>query len=350
MLLAISPNRPSGLQRHPSGLLVVHKRALFTLASTPFSISALFIMRKLSKKADIIHYHLPFPFCTLLQLFSARKKNNRHSVCTYHSDIIRQKVLFLLYSPFEHFFLNHLSIIFATSPQYVATSKTLKKHSDRVEIAPIGIDVEDKRGPPATPKSSTSIGEKNGQYVLFLGQFRNYKGLNTLLDAAKLLPATRFLLAGGGELQNRLQKKIESEKLQNVKIKSNVTEIQKIDLIKNCFTLVLPSNMRTEAFGVVLLEAGLFGKPLITCEIGTGTSYVNISGTTGLAIPPNDPEALAKALSFMQNDKDRARQMGNEARNRVIQYFDEKKTCKVYTMAYRSLMPVDGSFSSSMQR
>ena len=69
-------------------------------------------------------------------------------------------------------------------------------------------------------------------------------------------------------------------------------EDDKVALINLCYAVVFPSHLRSEAFGISLLEGAMYGKPLISSEIGTGTSHINIDGETGLVVPPNDPVAL----------------------------------------------------------
>ena len=74
----------------------VHRcRSNFEVASTPFSVSSFLKFRQLVKKADIIHYHFPYPFADLLHLLT---KFNKPTVITYHSDIVKQKHLLVLYN------------------------------------------------------------------------------------------------------------------------------------------------------------------------------------------------------------------------------------------------------------
>nr|WP_246673258.1 glycosyltransferase [Mesorhizobium sp. B2-4-14] len=68
-------------------------------------------------------------------------------------------------------------------------------------------------------------------------------------------------------------------------------------LLHNCLGFIFRSNQRSEAYGLSLAEAAMCGKPMISCEVGTGTSYVNKAGETGLVVPPSDPERLAKRWS-----------------------------------------------------
>ena len=88
-----------------------------------------------------------------------------------------------------------------------------------------------------------------------------------------------------------------------------------------CDVFVLPSSERSEAFGLVQLEAMAAGKPVVCTELGTGTSFVNVDGETGFVVPARDPRALASAITNLIDD-DRLRvQMGAAGRARVQNQF-----------------------------
>jgi rhamnosyl/mannosyltransferase len=98
-----------------------------------------------------------------------------------------------------------------------------------------------------------------------------------------------------------------------------------------CDLFVLPANARAEAFGTVIVEALAAGKPVISTEVGTGTSWVNVDGQTGLVVPPHDPPALAEAINQLLGD-DRLRQrMGRAAQLRAYEEFTvERMVDRVY--------------------
>lgn len=101
--------------------------------------------------------------------------------------------------------------------------------------------------------------------------------------------------------------------------------------------MVLPSHLRSEAFGMVLVEAEMFGKPMICCEIGSGTSYVNEHGVTGLVVPPEQPDALAKAMQALLADDALAGRMGQAARARYEAMFSGPALGDAYRSLYRSV-------------
>ena len=80
---------------------------------------------------------------------------------------------------------------------------------------------------------------------------------------------------------------------------------------------MLPACERSEAFGLVQVEALASGLPIVSTELGTGTSYVNAHGVSGLVVPPRDPAALAEALNRLVDDADLHQRLAEGARQRA---------------------------------
>jgi rhamnosyl/mannosyltransferase len=123
----------------------------------------------------------------------------------------------------------------------------------------------------------------------------------------------------------------------NVVFAGQVTDAEKVTLLKNCRALILPSHLRAEAFGMVLVEAAMFGKPLISCEIGTGTSFVNLDGDTGLVVLPKDSAALAAAMNRLLADDGLAERFGHAARLRYEHMFSGNVLGKSYAALYQEV-------------
>ena len=104
------------------------------------------------------------------------------------------------------------------------------------------------------------------------------------------------------------------------------------------YCMVFPSYLRSEAFGVSLIEGAMCGKPMISCEIGTGTSYVNIANETGIVVQPSDPHAFRQAMSDLWNDSQMAADMGRKAEERYWKLFTAKKMVGSYIDLYRKLL------------
>ena len=102
--------------------------------------------------------------------------------------------------------------------------------------------------------------------------------------------------------------------------------------------MVFPSYLRLEAFGVTLLEGAMFAKPLISTEVGSGTSHVNLHQETGLVVPPGSSKGLRRAMDRLWNDPDEAKVMGKQAQERHTTYFTGELMGKRYTKIYDRLV------------
>ena len=126
--------------------------------------------------------------------------------------------------------------------------------------------------------------------------------------------------------------------LRNVSFTGHVPEQDKVALFSLCRGFVFPSNLRSEAFGIALLEAAMNGKPMISCEIGTGTSFVNVHQQTGFVVPPGDPVGLREAMLALRDDSELARAMGVRALHRYREYFTADSMVESYVSQYSELV------------
>jgi glycosyltransferase involved in cell wall biosynthesis len=322
----------------------VHHRAKLDveIASSAFSLAAFRRFRELAEHADLIHYHFPWPFADIVHFAS---RVHKPSIVTYHSDIVRQKVLLQFYKPLRDRFLASVDKIVATSPNYLATSDVLQRYRDKVEVIPIGLD-ETSYAAPNAEKLRYWRERAGPKFFLFVGNLRYYKGLHVLLDA---LPGTDFrvVIVGSGPVERELRAQAERLKLNNVDFVGPVADDDKIALLTLCHALTFPSHLRSEAFGISLLEAAMFGKAMISTEIGTGTSYVNVDGETGLVVPASDPGALRGAMGRLWGDDVLAAELGLKARKRFEAKFTAGKMVDAYVDLYRRL--VDSSSAASVR-
>ena len=304
----------------------------FEIASCGFSLFCLRGFKELVVWADIVHYHFPWPFADLLHLAARVKKP---SLLTYHSDIIRQKAVLRIYRPLKRKFLSSVDRIVATSPNYLATSELLQVFRDKVQVIPIGLNSESY--PSVSPTYFEDVREQVGSdFFLFVGVLRYYKGLHILLKAAQNA-AFNVVIAGAGPIEAELKSNAEELGLHNVVFLGLVSDEMKVSLFQLARAVVFPSHMRSEAFGVTLVEGAMFGKPLISAEIGSGMSYVNIHESSGLVVPPSDPDALRQAMALLHSDAKLASQMGKAARNRYEELFTGYSMGKQYCQLYCEL-------------
>lgn len=308
-------------------------QADFSVASSPFSLNAMRVFKKLAREADVIHYHFPWPYMDMVHFLC---KVNKPTIVSYHSDIVRQKKLLRLYSPLMHKFMSSVNTIVATSPNYVATSPVLKKYAEKVRVIPIGID-QAGYVLPSNDALQAWREKLPERFFLFIGTLRYYKGLHILLEAnaGNNYPV---VIVGSGPIERQLQVQAEKLGLKNVFFLGALEDADKIALLDLCFAMVFPSHLRSEAFGISLLEGAMFSKPLISSEIGTGTSWINIHNETGIVVPPSDPSALCMAMESLWNNPAQAKIYGEHAYQRYLELFTGDKMVSSYVDLYNSLI------------
>lgn len=312
----------------------IHRcRTNIDIASTPLSFAAIVKFRQLAAEADLIHYHYPYPFADMLHFLSNHKKP---ALVTYHSDIVKQKNLLKLYAPLQTRFLGSVDHLVATSPNYLATSTTLARFKEKTSVIPIGLDRQ------FYPKASDNKKDYwrsrfGSRFFLFVGVHRYYKGLHILIEAMR---QSQFpvVIGGEGPRTESLKKQAAALGVDNIHFVGQLDERDKAALLELCTGFVFPSQLRSEAYGISLLEAAMYGKPSISCEIGTGTSYVNIDRETGIVVPPNNPAALREAMDCLWDDEALAADLGKNARKRYQTLFTAEQMGASYAALYRQLL------------
>ena len=328
--LSVNPN-PSIIEL--DGHRVHRVKTNVQIASTDFSITAFRRFAALVKEVDLVHYHFPWPFMDLVH-FATRLKIP--SVLTYHSDIVRQKKWLKLYQPLQHRFLSSVDRIICTSPNYLESSEVLAQFRDKTQVIPIGIDRS------TYPPTNKAVVEKwhhriGQRFFLFVGVLRYYKGLHILLEALKDTDYP-VVIMGTGPTETSLKEQAQRLGLQHIHFTGALSDEDKVALLESCYAFVFPSHLRSEAFGVSLLEAAMFGKPMISCEIGTGTSFINLDKQTGLVVPSSDPAALKQALKYLWENPSIALEMGVESAKRYLECFTAKQMAESYLHVYTDLI------------
>ena len=302
-----------------SNYKVIRAASFGQILSTSIAPMLIYLLWRINKKYDIVHLHHPDPLAAIAVLICCPKKN---IVLHWHSDIIRQKFSFTLYRPFQILLLRRSSKIIVTSSNYLGGSKHLNRYKQKVEVVPIGI----KGTFQVNNFLLSGLKEKyRGKHIVFtLGRHVSYKGFDYLIEAASYLDESFIILIGGnGKLSKLFMKKIQTLGL-NAKVKL-IGKLPQTDLgtfFHFCSIFCLPSIERTEAFGVVLLEAMSFGKPLVTTNIpGSGVNWVNQNEITGLSVAPRCPKELADAIIKISCDKKLRDLFGEQSRLRFEKYF-----------------------------
>ncbi|PIF21353.1 glycosyltransferase family 4 protein [Candidatus Pantoea floridensis] len=329
-----SPNFDHKITKHASHS-IYRVKALCELASTPFSFSAIKEFKELAKQADIIHYHFPYPYMDFMHFAAGIRKP---SVVSYHSDIVKQKALLKLYTPLMNRFLKSVDRIIAASPNYVESSPILQQFKSKVEVIPYGLEKNFYHNNEPAIVAKWLARFPDG-FFLFIGTFRYYKGLHILIEAAQ---NSRYpiVIVGAGPIEAELKAQAQHLKVDNIYFLGALEDSDKSALLQLCTCLVFPSHLRSEAFGISLLEGALYSKPLISSEIGTGTTYINIDRVTGLVVPPSNPKALREAMDRIWNHPEQAKTYGEAAHERFESLFTADRMIESYTNLYKSLLNI----------
>jgi len=315
-----------------NGVRVIKAGRLATIASTPLSISLPLFLRR--QHPDITHLHFPYPVGELSQLLCGKAA---HMVITYHSDIVRQKGLLRFYRPLMWGVLHRAERIIATSANYVESSPYLSQLRHKCTVIPLGIALE--RFLHAHPAQVQRIKSTYGSpLLLFVGRLRYYKGLQYLLAAMPEIPC-RLLVIGSGPMEAEWRHLAVSLGLsEKVIFLGDVGDAELPAYYHASDLFVLPASERSEAFGTVQIEAMTAGLPVVCTELGTGTSFVNVHGRTGLVVPARDTAALTAAiLRLLQNEQLRL-EMGQYARQRALSEFSLSTMVSRVSSLYNELL------------
>ncbi len=300
------------------GGVPVHKMARqINVSSAPVSLPFFPAVRRLEAGVDIAHLHMPYPPGELAQLLLGR---SRRLVATYHSDIVRQRVLGALYRPFLWQVLRRADLIAVSNPIYIQDSPFLRRHVEKCRVIHFGVDLDRFAPSPAVLEEAARWQARYAgrPLILFVGRLRHYKGIDVLLEAMRQVENAHALIVGIGPMEESWRAQTQSAGVSDrVTFLGEVPDAGVLALYHAASLFVLPSTNRAETLGIVQLEAMACGLPLICTELGTGTSYVNQHGTTGFVVAPNDAPALAAAINTLLASPELRRAMGAAGTRRV---------------------------------
>ncbi len=286
-----------------------------TVASTPLCPKMIGMIR--SSDAQIVHIHLPNPTAVLAYLASGHRG---HLLVTYHSDTVRQRILGTLFEPWLHKALRRSSAIIATSPDYRRTSQVLAHYQDRCHVIPYGIQLDEFES--SDPAAVAAVRQCYGdRLIISVGRLVYYKGFEYLIRAMARVNG-KLLIVGDGPLRGKLQQLATQLGLKEKVI--FVGEIQNERVIPYYHAsdvFALASVARSEAFGIVQIEAMAAGLPVVNTSLDSGVPFVSIHHQTGLTVPPADSEALAAALNHLLDDPRLRQSLGRAGRRRARQEF-----------------------------
>lgn len=278
------------------GIALARMGTLFSLASAPVCAGMVREIRR--SAADIVHLHMPNPTGALAYLAS---RHRGRLLVTWHSDILRQRMLKRVFMPAERTILQMARAIVVTSENYLQTSAPLRAYQTKCRVIPYGIALE--RFAALQERQVQELRARHGpRIVLAIGRMVYYKGFEFLIRAMRRVRA-KLVLIGDGPLRPALEREAAALGVAN--------RISFVGELQNEFTppyyqaadlFVLPSVARTEAFGIVQIEAMASGKPVINTHLDSGVPAVSLHGLTGITVPPGNPQALGDAINQLLDD------------------------------------------------
>ena len=317
-----------------SGVNVIRFPRTLNIASAPFPSGLSPYIRR--GNWDILHLHHPHPGAIFSFLRSGYKGK---VVLTYHSDIVRQKFLSLVFNPFLIHVLKRCSKIIATSPEYANSSPILKRFREKTKMIPLGNPLDISLLNEDTSDVSNSAVEEfkskfGGPLILCVGRLIYYKGFQYAIQAIRDTPA-KLLIIGQGPLLEVLQDECKKAGVQDrVFFLGEVTNLTMGLAYQACDAFLLPSTERSEAFGLVQVEAMSFGKPVINTALDSGVPFVSIHNQTGLTVAPKSSEAIAEAINYLIQNPAICGKFGVAAKERATVEFSPslmaERTCNMY--------------------
>ncbi len=298
-------------------------------------------------KPDVLHLHMPNNSALwALTLPAARKVP---WVVHWQSDVVVSNIkwsvalAYMLYRPFEQALLERAQQVFATSPPYLLASTALSRWRGKCEVVPLGINLHNM--PPAEPLAkSLQWRPDTPMKLLSIGRLTYYKGFETLVRAVATLPGVELLIAGEGELRDTLQALIASTtppgRPPATRLLGSVDDAQKHALLARCDLFCLASRERTEAFGIVLLEAMQHARPCLVSDLpGSGMPWVVSTAHCGLHVPLEDVGAWSSSIARLQHDLPLRTRLGQAGRTALHQSFSIEPCERATARHYRGLAP-----------
>ena len=289
-------------------------------------------------EADVMHLQVPNPTMILALL---RARPQIPLVVTYQSDVIRQRLRAALFRPLERLFYRRASAILPTSPTYAEGSRFLRPYASRMEVLPMGIDLAPylEPSPEAREKAEAIRREYQGPVWLGCGRLIYYKGFPMAVRALTRVAGT-LLLVGDGPDRAALEAEARSLGVADrVKFLGSMPYQQIVPYYHAADAFWFPSIARSEAFGIVQVEAMASGCPVINTAIPrSGVAWVSRNDREGLTVPVGDPAALADAANRLIREPGLRDRLADAARDRARTEFDHRVMARRSLDVYRGIL------------
>lgn len=294
-------------------------------------------------KPEALHLHMPNPAAFWALMLPAARR--LPWIVHWHSDIPLAdapgavRAIYPAYRWFETALLRRAACVIATSPDYRDSSVALRPWLDKVRVIPLGIEAAGSTPEPAR-EVALRLWPGDGLRVLAVGRLSHYKGYDVLLDALADAPGVQLLLIGDGECMSALRAQVDRLGLASrVNLAGRLDDGQRDAAYAAAELFCLPSVARSEAFGVVLLEAMRSHLPVVASRVpGSGMAWVLDHGGAGRLVAPADAAALATALSDLARDSATRQQLAEAGHRRWQKHFTLDASADQVAALYREVL------------
>lgn len=324
--------------------------SLGEVSHAPISIRYRGVLRKILRewRPDVLHVHMPNP--SVFWLLTSRAARRVPWVIHWHSDVDTRgagwalRILYFFYKPFEKAMLRQARQVIATSPDYLRASPALAGFRDKSVAIPLGIDAERYAGGEEFSADAQALWRGARLRLLAIGRLTFYKGFQDLIEAVSRVADTRLLIVGEGAQRHALQELIVKRGAEDKVSLLGAREQGFLNaLLASCDAVCMPSRSRAEAFGIVLLEAMVFSKPVVASDIhGAGVQLAVEQEHNGFRVGIGDIDAWAACLTRLRDDPDLRERLGATGRRRFEEKFQIAAVEPKIAELYRSPMLVQG--------
>lgn len=290
---------------------------------------------------DVVHAHSPPPLGAHYATRIA-KRRGVPSVVTYHCDVELPSPLGSLVEALYRRSLGASTLrradrVIVTTRTYAATSRAVWRHNP--VVIPNAVDHRRFRPDLDGMALRAKLGIPAARaVVLLVARVVPHKGIEHLLEAARLLRDTTVLIAGEGS--SLASMRVLAGRLgvsDVVRFLGRVPPASLPSLYAACDVFVLPSVSRLEAFGIAALEAMACAKPVVVTDI-PGPREVIVDGQEGLLADPVNPQDLAAKVRRLLDSPERRREMGRRGREKVLASFTIDRVTGQILGLYESLL------------
>ena len=340
------------VQEEIEGMPIFRASSLGQILYTPISLSFPLVLKKViwSFRPHLLHLHFPNP--SAFWSLAVSGACSLPWVIQWQSDVVpsiidrRLQPAYRCYRPLEQHMLKRARKILVASEPYRKASIPLKPWVSKCAVVPLGVDAERLPWPEADELEQAEKSWQPGCFrVLAVGRLTYYKGFDILIAAAGRTKRVTVQIVGHGDLKARLESEIRNRKLQHrVVLRGGLSDTTLQALFATCHAFCLPSLERTEAFGVVLLEAMRYGKPIISSDIpGSGPGWVVGEGQCGRLVPPGDVDALAKQMEMLAANPELCRKLGRKGRENFDRKFHMQSVARDIKGIYEGILASAGA-------